>query len=124
MMIVALFSWWYGVGWAQRTKRSGTRIQLALEMFSVSLLLRTLFDPFRQISAGQVRGSFDARMHAFGDRLFSRIFGAVVRSLFICIGVVLALFTGLFGLLELVIWPVIPLFPVMGLILMVIGWKP
>jgi len=124
MMIVALFSWWYGAGWGQRSRRVGVRIQLALEMFSVSLLLKTLFDPFRQISAGQVRGSFDMRMHALGDRLFSRVFGAVVRSLFICIGIVYALLTGLFGVVELALWPAIPLLPVIGLTLMLTGWKP
>ncbi len=122
MMVVAFFSWWYGAGWAGRTSRIGTRMQLALEMFSVSLLMRTLFDPFRQISAGQMSGgSFDARMHAFGDRLFSRVFGAVIRSLFILIGATYALLAGLFGLLELVAWPLLPLLPIVGLVLMLIG---
>jgi hypothetical protein len=124
MMIVALFSWWYGAGWARTAKRVGSRMQMMLETFSVALLLRTLFDPFRQISAGQVRGSFDARVKAFGDRLFSRVFGAVVRSLFILVGMCGALLTGLFGVIELVIWPVVPFLPIIGILLMVLGWKP
>jgi len=95
-----------------------------LEAFSVALLLRTLFDPFRQISAGQVRGSFDAQLRAMGDRLFSRVFGAVVRSLFIFIGLVGALLAGIIGLIELIVWPVVPFFPIIGIVAAVMGLKP
>lgn len=122
-MIVALFSWWYGAGWARLVGRIGTRMQVMLETFSVALLLRTLFDPFRQISAGQVRGSFDMQLRAMGDRLFSRVFGAVVRGLFILIGLIAALLVGLFGLLELLTWPLIPFLPVIGIVLMALGWE-
>ena len=121
MMIVALFSWWYGAGWARAATRVGSRMQLILETFSVALLIRTLFDPFRQISAGQVRGSFDTQLRAMGDRLFSRVFGAVVRSLFILVGLFGALFAGIIGLIEIVVWPLVPLFPVIGVVLMVMG---
>lgn len=120
-MIVALFSWWYGAGWARAAGRVGSRAQMVLETFSVSLLLRTLFDPFRQISAGQVRGSFDVQLRAFGDRLFSRIFGAVIRSFFILIGLMGALLAALFGLVELIIWPLVPLLPVVGAVMMAKG---
>lgn len=122
-MIVALFSWWYGAGWARLIGRVGTRMQAMLETFSVALLARTLFAPFRQISAGQVRGSFDMQLRALGDRLFSRLFGAVVRSLFIFIGAVAALLAGLLGLLEAIVWPVVPLLPVAGIVLTLLGWK-
>jgi len=124
MMIVALFSWWYGAGWARAAGRVGGRMKAMLEAFSVALLLRTLFDPFRQISAGQVRGSFDAQLRAMGDRLFSRVFGAVVRSLFIFIGLVGALLAGIIGLIELIVWPVVPFFPIIGIVAAVMGLKP
>jgi hypothetical protein len=123
MMIVALFSWWYGAGWARAAGRVGSRMQIMLETFSVALLLRTLFDPFRQISAGQVRGSFDTQLRAMGDRAFSRVFGAVVRSIFIFIGVVGALGMGLFGLVVLIVWPIVPFLPLIGILLMTMGVK-
>ena len=99
-------------------------MEVMLETFSVALLLRTLFDPFRQISAGQVRGSFDAQLRAMGDRLFSRVFGAVVRCIFIFIGLIGALGVGLFGLVELLVWPFIPFLPVIGIVLAVVGVQP
>jgi hypothetical protein len=124
MMIVALFSWWYGAGWARAAGRVGGRMQIMLETFSVALLLRTLFDPFRQISAGQVRGSFDTQLKAMGDRLFSRVFGAVIRSIFIFIGIIGALGAGLLGLIELIVWPLVPFFPIIGVALLVLGVHP
>ncbi|HEX7963298.1 MAG TPA: hypothetical protein VF466_01770 [Candidatus Saccharimonadales bacterium] len=123
MMIVALFSWWYGAGWARAAKRVGGRMQTMLETFSVALLLRTLFDPFRQISAQQVRGSFDTQLRALGDRLFSRVFGAVIRSIFIVIGILGALGAGLVGVIELVVWPLVPFFPIIGVALLLAGVK-
>ena len=123
MIIVALFSWWYGAGWARACRRIGLRVGVMLETFSVALLLRTLFDPFRQISAGQVRGSFDTQLRALGDRLFSRAFGAVVRSIFIFVGLAASLGVGLFGLVEVIVWPVVPFLPIVGLALMLSGWK-
>lgn len=94
-----------------------------LETFSVALLLRTLFDPFRQISAQQVRGSFDTQLRALGDRLFSRVFGAVIRSIFIVIGILGALGAGLVGVIELVVWPLVPFFPIIGVALLLAGVK-
>jgi hypothetical protein len=123
MMIVALFSWWYGAGWARAASRIGSRMGAMLETFSVALLLRTLFDPFRQISAAQVRGGFDAQLRALGDRMFSRVFGAFVRSLFILIGLVGALLAGIIGLIELIVWPVLPFLPLIGIGLAVMGFK-
>jgi hypothetical protein len=99
-------------------------MQVILETFSVVLLLRTLFDPFRQISAGQVRGSFDVQLRAMGDRAFSRVFGAMVRSIFVIIGTLGALAAGLLGVLECIIWPVVPFLPIIGLALMAVGWQP
>lgn len=122
-MIVALFSWWYGAGWARAAGRVGGRMRAMLETFSVALLLRTLFDPFRQISAAQVRGGFDAQLRALGDRMFSRVFGAFVRSLFIFIGLTGALLAGIMGLIELIVWPVLPFLPVIGIALTVMGFK-
>jgi hypothetical protein len=124
-MLFALVSWWYTAGWARLVNKISHRIESVLESFSVGLLIRTLFNPFRQISAGAAQGkSLDAQMRALGDRLFSRVFGAFVRTLFIIIGVVLSVLAGIVGILQLLLWPVVPLLPVIGIILAVMGWTP
>ena len=95
-----------------------------METFSVGLLAGTLFAPFRQISAGQVHVGVDAQMRAFGDRLFSRVFGAFIRTLFILIGLFAAFLMGLVGAVQLIMWPLLPFLPVVGLVLALMGWTP
>jgi hypothetical protein len=122
MMLLTIITWWYTAGWAEALQQSTKRVSRVMQVFSVSLLAGSLFEPFRQISAGQgpVRG-FDAQLRDLGDRLFSRLFGAVVRSLFICIGLAGALGAALIGCLQLVVWPLVPLLPVIGLVVMLTG---
>lgn len=121
-MVLVLFSWWYTAGWAQQAARVGARVSGVLEMFSVGLLLRTLFAPFRQISAEQgTRGALNTQMRAMGDRLFSRIFGACIRTLFIIFGLIGALFAAVLGVVQLLVWPFIPLLPIFGIFAAALG---
>jgi len=124
MMVIALLSWWYTTGWAQLAHRVGQRINTVLENFSVGLLLRSLFDPYHQIDAGQVRGGLDAQVRAWGNRTFSRVFGAVVRSIFIVGGSIVAVCIGVIGWIQLIVWPLAPVLPLLGLVAMIIGWTP
>lgn len=124
MIVLALFSWWYGQGWAALARRVGQRTDNVLGFFSVGTLAATLFAPFRQISAGQVQGAPGIQARAFFDRLFSRFFGAVLRSVMIIVGLLLALFSGIFGIVQLALWPLLPIMPVGGLILMSLRWLP
>lgn len=122
MIVLALFSWWYGQGWASLARKVAKRTDSVLGFFSVGTLFLTLFAPFRQISAGHVQGAPGMRMRAFFDRLFSRFFGAFLRGIMIIVGLVLALLSGLVGVIQLAIWPLVPLLPVAGLILTNKGW--
>lgn len=122
MILAEVFAWWYTTGWTRLIHVAGARIAATLEFFSISLLLKTLFDPFRQIDAGRVRGSMQAEMKAFGNRLFSRIMGFFIRMVTIFAGLVTASFVMLFGLVQLILWPLLPLLPLLGLVAMLAGW--
>jgi hypothetical protein len=122
MILISMLSWWYTAGWSSLAARIGRRINGVMETFSVSLLVGSLFEPFRQISAGQSQGGgFDAQLRALGDRLFSRVFGAVVRSIFIFMGIIGACIVALIGFMQLIVWPLVPLFPIGGVVLAVVG---
>jgi hypothetical protein len=122
MILFSMLSWWYTAGWSALATRIGHRINTVMESFSVSLLMGSLFEPFRQISAGQVRGGgFDVQLRAFGDRLFSRLFGAVIRSLFIGMGLVGAFLTAIVGMVQLAVWPFVPFLPFIGIGLAIAG---
>ncbi len=117
-------TWWYTDGWRQCLIRVKDRIASALDFFSIGLLFKTLFSPFRQIAAGNVKGPLDVQIRAFFDRLVSRCIGAVVRLIMISVGCVVILVNLLFGGVMLIFWALIPILPLVGLTLYLIGWLP
>ncbi len=124
MFLAGIISWWYSDGFVSRIKLVKNRLAYLADFFSINLLISTLFAPYRQISAGRVSGPINIRIRAFFDRLLSRIIGACVRTFMIILGTLVMIFQIIFGIAEFFIWLILPIFPVAGLILMVIGWVP
>jgi hypothetical protein len=124
MLIVGMVTWWYGAGWRRQFATLQEHIAGVIDYFSIDLLFRTLFAPFRQISAGKVNGPIGVKLRAFFDRLISRIIGAVVRIIMIVIGSVTIILYGIIGSFMVTAWAVVPLVPCIGIILFVSGWIP
>lgn len=122
MLVVALFSWWYTTAWAALGRKVEHRLSRVLNFFSVGMLLQTLFAPFRQIAAGKTQGNIDAQFRAMLDRLFSRFVGAAVRSIFIILGIFTTFFVMVFGIIQMILWPLVPLLPILGIIGFSAGW--
>ncbi|MFC2447866.1 MAG: hypothetical protein ACFNVL_02855 [Candidatus Nanoperiomorbus sp.] len=126
MVIISLLSWWYSEGWLEQislTKRSF--IKLA-DKFSIGMLLRTLFAPFRQISVGEQAGKTASLASVIADKLISRLVGSVMRLVMVFVGTLALIIYAVISVLRLASWPLLPLAPVLGLILMVsVGapWK-
>lgn len=114
MYIVAILSWWYTRGLMEQVRRQGSRLAGVIDFFSFTLILRTLFAPYKQISAGSVQGSLPLQLQAFTDRLFSRGIGFVVRLLLLIVGTVCLAGMVLFVVVWLVGWLLLPLAPVAG----------
>lgn len=121
MLLTTLFTWWYGIGWLTLVRKVNGRVNGVLRFFSVVQLAGSLFAPFRQISAGNVRGPLGVKLRAWGDKQFSRMVGAVVRSLLILCGLVGAAFYAAFGFIIIVMWPLVPALPFVGVLLTVVG---
>jgi hypothetical protein len=51
MLVVGFLQWWYTRGWMGFAQGLLDKIRSLADFFSLGLLLRTLFYPFRQISA-------------------------------------------------------------------------
>jgi hypothetical protein len=124
MFVIGLMSWWYGRGWGDAARRVGKRLVGLEDYFSIDLLLKTLFSPYRQISAGKVQGALGVQMRAFFDRLISRLIGAMIRLFTILVGVLALAFYAVVGLLILIIWAVVPLLPIAGIVLFAARWIP
>ncbi len=124
MVIVWAFSWWYGAGWKARVAQLREQLVASYDYFSIGLLAKTLFAPFRQISAGKVNGPIGLKWRAFVDRLISRFIGAFVRLILIVVGSAWLFAQAAVGGLALVIWPLVPFAPLLGFIAMLSGWVP
>jgi hypothetical protein len=120
MIVFDMLTWWYTTAWAQVVLGVRRRSMGVLEAFSVRLLARTLFAPFRQIDAGSVRGPIGVQLRAWFDRTFSRFFGAILRSIMIFCGVAGAAGMFVAGTLWALVWLIIPFLPLVGLLMMVV----
>jgi len=121
VLVINLLRWWYTDGWRKRTRLIANRLDGTIDYFSIDLLLKTLFAPFRQISAGRVDGPLGVKMRALIDKLFSRIIGAFIRFIILVIGGIVIGLQAVLGVMILIGWGLVPLFPVIGLMLTLIG---
>jgi len=125
MFLVGILSWWYGRGWLSQWRRIGHRWRATVDYFSIGQLFSTLFAPFRQISATPTKNSNPAEaFRAFFDQLISRIVGAFVRFFTIVAGCIVIILQVIYESLLMVLWWFLPFMPVVGFILLAIGWVP
>lgn len=124
MFLVGILSWWYSAGIVRQFQAIRDRLSSLVDFFSIRLLVSTLFSPYKQIGAGQVIGSLDVQLRAFFDRTFSRLVGASVRIVVIIVGLIAMVSQIIFGFIAVLLWLIIPFLPVIGLIIMVLGWTP
>ena len=124
MQLVSLLSWWYSGGVRRMFHTVQMKFAGLLDYFSIDLLLRTLFAPFRQISAGSVDGPIGVKLRAFFDQLISRVIGSIVRTIVILIGAVAITLQAAVSLLFILLWFVMPMLPIVGLVMMLVGWIP
>ena len=123
MAIAEMFLWWYSSGWKVFVGKLKTALSSITDFFSMGSLVRTLFKPYRQISAEVARdgASLDIIFHMFLDRLISRIVGFFSRLTLLFVGIIIIIFGSIFSLILIILWPIIPLLPVVGIILTAIG---
>lgn len=124
MLLTAFLFWWYGHGWVQQLGSVRDMLVRTFDFFSIDLLAKSLFSPFRQISAGKVRGSLQVVLQAWLDRVLSRFIGAMLRTTIIFVGIVSLLVMAVVAAVRIVLWPLLPLLPVMFFLLMLAGWMP
>jgi hypothetical protein len=108
MLVLSFFSWWYGRGWKLVWVSFGPRLGSVANNFSVSQLLGTLFAPWRRIIT-YPGASLNEKFRAWGDNLFSRIIGFIVRLGVLLAACVTLLAVALLTAIEMVIWPLLPL---------------
>ena len=123
MAIVDMFFWWYAHGWHAFISKLRGFLSSITDFFSMDSLVRTLFKPFRQISAesASTGASLDLKFHMFIDRLVSRFIGFFSRLTLLIAGTIIIVFGGIASLILIILWPIIPFMPLLGLVLAVMG---
>ncbi len=108
MLVVSFFSWWYGRGWREVLANIGPRLRGVAETFSVGQLLRTMFQPWRRIIT-YPGASLAEKFKAWGDNIFSRAIGFVVRLIVLLAALIVTLLVAIWSVAEALIWPLLPL---------------
>lgn len=121
MSVVDLFQWWYFCGWGVVWRDLKNMLGDTVDLFSIGQLIRTLFKPFRQISANTGGEAIDAKLAAFFDKLISRIIGAIVRIGIVLVGVLVIMLEVIFIMVMVIIWPFVPFLPIAGVMLAIAG---
>lgn len=86
-------------------KITGNFVRFGINFFSISLLLKTLFAPWRQYVWHYPRGfDFKAYASVFFSNLISRLIGAMARITLIVIGLITELIMLVIGLLLFFLW--------------------
>lgn len=115
MVALEILAWWYSQGWAQVAKNAEQRFTKVSHLFSVPILVRTLFAPWRRIVSYSSAG-LDARLRAMADNLVSRLVGFSVRSLVLLTAGVLLAGCAVLAVIQLIVWPLLPVAVVVAII--------
>ena len=125
MLLMSLFSWWYSDGLKKELVYLAHAMGASLDFFSIGLLIKTLFAPFRQIDAGQaMQAPVDIQVRMFFDRLLSHIIGAVMRLVLIVVGAATLTVQLVGSVAAMAIYLLLPLLPVIGVAMYALGWTP
>ena len=125
MLLTSFFGWWYGAGFKKQLEMIQSRLIQMADFFSIGLLLKTLFQPFRMLDANtSTKGPLEVRLQVAMGKLVSRLIGAFMRSLVMLVGILALIGRALFGGLQVLFWLLMPIIPVICLILFAAGMAP
>lgn len=118
MAIRYLLSWWYGAGWFWILKGAVRQVGNIRAAFSVGILLKTLFAPWKQI---QSVASFQNFLQTAVDNMISRFIGATVRTGMLLVAAAAITLTMAGGVIIFLAWPLVPLLVIALPILTITG---
>lgn len=111
------YIWWHFIEAPKSILKGwGNYLRFGLNYFSVGLLLKTLFSPWRNYRWFYPK-AFDLGKYAevAFSNLISRVLGFIPRSILIIIGIISEIFILVFGFFVLVTWLVLPVFLILGI---------
>lgn len=122
MLFVDFMSWWYADGFKGFLKRLGLQLAKITDFFSVGLLVKTLFTPFRLIDSYSSGGqSLDDKVRAGIDKIIARLIGGLIRSTVLGFAIIVIFTTIVIDLIKIILWLSAPSLPIIGAALLATG---
>ncbi len=121
MVLFNFFIWWYSVGWTRVPKEIRRKSRFILQYFSLTIILKTLFSPWKRDITYASSKAIEDRFHALLGNLVSRFIGFLIRIIFMLIAVLGVVLIAVFGGILYIIWPLLPLSPLLFIYLGVFG---
>ncbi len=122
MLFIHMLQWWYGSGWVWITQQFFVRrVGRVASFFSVGDLAKTLFAPFRQDNLNTKGAPIGLKLQAFGGNIISRVLGFFIRLVLIILGLLSIIIVVILGVCMAIIWPLIPLGPIIAVVLWIVG---
>jgi hypothetical protein len=112
-----MLTWWYFGGLSDQFGRIKKMLAKVNDQFSIPLLLKTLFYPFRMIDADKVYGpSLGDKIKAWADQMISRMIGGAIRIVVVIIGIIVLAVTVVISMLRMALWVALPILPIIVLV--------
>ncbi len=125
MLLASFFKWWYGAGLKNRFERLTDKIIKTSDFFSIDLLIKTFFQPFRMIDSQKLeKGALEDKVRNWFDRLISRLIGAMIRFGVLLVGLLALLARLVYSLVAMILWLFVPFLPAVCVILFVLEVAP
>lgn len=116
MIALDYFLWWYSGGFLRLLKYLKSFIIILADNFSVGILVRTFFQPWKRDVTSTKGLSLDKIFRIWGWNLISRGFGMVIKSFTFLLFLAIFLSLIVFEFLAIIIWLLYPLVMVVGLV--------
>jgi hypothetical protein len=107
--MIVYFVWWYGQTPIFICQAIINITQKIFSSFSVVLLLKTLFDPWKRDVLAVENASLDVRFNLWLQNLVSRLVGFVVRFFTIIAGLISTAVVFIFLLAIFLVWLLMPI---------------
>lgn len=119
MFVSDIFGWWYGSGLKDLISRFKTIFAGTVDFFSIDILAKSLFQPFRQtLTDVRYKRTLGQKI---GDAIVSRSVGFITRFFIILIGGLLMILELMAFGLVLLLWPFVPFSPIILVMMSVLG---
>ncbi|NQU99865.1 MAG: hypothetical protein HQ538_03955 [Parcubacteria group bacterium] len=109
MIALDYFYWWYTKGFLRFLKYLKVLIVILADNFSVKVLIKTFFQPWKRDMSSTKGLSLDRKLKVWGWNLIARAFGMVIKSITFFIFLIIFLILIFVEIILIITWLLYPL---------------